>query len=49
MDIVSKFAREGAQSELLCADDIVVMSETIERLANMFYKWKVDFDSKFEC
>ena len=30
VDVVIEFAREGALSELLCADDLVVMSETIE-------------------
>ena len=29
-DVVTEFAREGALSELLYADDLVLMSETIE-------------------
>ena len=29
-DVVTEFIRDGALSELLCADDIVLMSETIE-------------------
>ena len=39
VDIVTEFAREG---ELLYADDIVMMSVSIERLR----KWKEAFDSK---
>ena len=30
VDVVTEFAREGALSELLYADDLVLMSETIE-------------------
>ena len=33
-------------SELLHADEIVLMSEQIERLRNTFVKTKKDFDSK---
>ena len=32
VDVVTEFIRDGALSELLCADDIVLMSETIEGL-----------------
>ena len=32
VDVVTEFAREGALSELLYADDIVLMSEVIEGL-----------------
>ena len=34
VDVVTEFAREGALSELLYADDLVLMSETIEGLRN---------------
>ena len=37
---------ESALSELLYADDIVLMSETIEGLRNKFIKWKEAFESK---
>ena len=30
VDVVTEFAREGALSELLCADDLVLMSGTID-------------------
>ena len=36
---------EGVLSELLYADDLVLMSETIEGLKNRFIKWKEAFDS----
>ena len=37
---------EGVLSELLYADDLVLMSETIEGLRNKFLKWKDAFESK---
>ena len=46
VDVVTEFAREGALSEMLYADDIVLMSETIKRLRNKFIKWKEAFESK---
>ena len=36
---------EGALCELQYGDDLVLMSETIERLRNKFLKWKVAFES----
>ena len=35
VDVVTKFGREGELRELLNADDLVVMSETIEGLRNI--------------
>ena len=32
--------------EMLIADDLALMSETIEGLVNDFLKWKEDFESK---
>ena len=37
---------EGALSELLYADDSILMSETIEGFRNKFLKWKEAFKSK---
>ena len=37
---------EGALSELLYADDLVLMSEIIVGLRNMFLEWKEAFESK---
>ena len=40
------FARDGGLSELLYADGLVLMSETIAGLRNKFLKWKDAFESK---
>ena len=37
---------ECALSELLYADDLVLMIETIDGLRNKFFKWKEAFESK---
>ena len=44
--VVSEFTREGVLSELLYADDLVHMSETIEGLRDKFLEWKKAFVSK---
>ena len=46
VDVVTEFAREVALSELLYADDLVLMCETIEGLRDKFLKWKEAFESK---
>ena len=46
VDVVTAFAREAALSDLLYADDLVLKSETIERLRNKFIKWKEAFESR---
>ena len=46
VDVVTEIAREGALSELLNADDLVLMSETIEGLKYEFIKWMEVFESK---
>ena len=40
VDVVAEFDIECALSELLYADDLVLMSETIEGVGNKFLKWK---------
>ena len=40
---VTEFVREGALNELLNADDIVLISETIEGLRYKFLKWNEAF------
>ena len=42
---VTEFARKGVLRKLLCADDLVLMSETIMGLRNKFMKWKEAFES----
>ena len=46
VDVVTKFDRRGTLNELLYADNLVMMSETIEGLRNTFTKWKETFESK---
>ena len=46
IDAVTEFAIEGALSELLYDDDLVLMSETIGGLRNKFLEWKEAFESK---
>ena len=45
VDVVTDFAREGALSELLYADNFAPMSETVEGLRDKFLKWKKAFVS----
>ena len=49
VDVVTEFVRVGALSELLYADDLVLMSETIDGLRNKFLKWKETFESRAWC
>ena len=46
VDVVTRFASEGALSELLYVDVLVLMSETIEGLRNELLKWKEAFESE---
>ena len=46
VNVVTEFAREGALSELLYADDLVLMSETIQGLRDKFFKWTEAFESE---
>ena len=46
VDVVTEVDRVGVLSELLHADDLVLMSETIGGLRNKFIKWKKTFESK---
>ena len=46
VDVVTAFARDGALSELLYADDLFLMSETVEGLIKKFLQWKEAFESK---
>ena len=46
VDVVTERAREGLMYEMLYADDLVLMSETMEGLREKFWKWKEAFESK---
>ena len=45
VDVVTELARESELNELLYADDLVLMSETIEGLRNKLLKWKEALES----
>ena len=46
VDVVTENAREGLMNEILYADDLVLMSESLEELKEKFQKWKKAFESK---
>ena len=46
VDVVTENAREGLMKEVLCADDLVEMSETMEGLKERFLKWRSALESK---
>ena len=43
---ITELAREGALSDLLYADDLVLMSKTNKGCRNKFIKWKEALESK---
>ena len=45
VDVVTEFAREGVLRELLYADDLVQLNETIVTLRNMLLEWKEAYES----
>ena len=46
VDVVMESVRNGLMSEMLYADDLVLISETMEGLREKFWKWKEAFESK---
>ena len=46
VDVVTGSVRNGLMSEMLYADDLVLMSETMRGLRDKFWKWKEAFESK---
>ena len=46
VDVFIEFPKESMLSELLYAEDLVLMSENIEKLRNKFLKWKEAIKSK---
>jgi len=45
VDVVTKCARKGLMNEILYADDLVLISESLEELQEKFRKWKA-FENK---
>ena len=45
VDVVTEFDRKGVLIELIYADGLVLMSETMEGLRNKYLKWKEAFES----
>ena len=46
VDVKTENAREGLMKEVLYADDLVLMSETMESLKERFLKWKSALERK---
>ena len=46
LDVLSEDARKGALYELLFADDLVLMAETVEELEADFIRWKAALKRK---
>ena len=46
LDVLSEGGRKGALYELLYADDLVLMAETMKELEAQFILWKAAFEGK---
>ena len=46
VDVILENAREGLMNEILYADDLVLISESVENLKEKFLKWKKALESK---
>ena len=46
VNVISRNAREGLMNEIFYADDLVLMSESMENLKEKFLRWKEAFESK---
>ena len=46
VDVVTENVKNGLMSEMLYADDLVLMSKMMEGLREKFLKWKEAFESK---
>ena len=46
LDVLSEEGKKSALYELLYADDLVLMAETIEELEAQFIRWKAAFERK---
>ena len=46
VDVVTEHAREGLLNEILYADDLVLMSESLEDLRERFQRWRSALENK---
>ena len=46
VDVITEHARRAVVNELLCADDLVIMSKDMEDLKERFWNWKDALESK---
>ena len=46
VDVISENEREGLMNKILYADNLILMSESMENLKVKFLKWKEVFESK---
>ena len=46
LDVLSEDGKKGILYELLYADDLVLMAETVEKLEAQFIRWKAAFEGK---
>ena len=46
VDVVTEYAREGLLNEILFANDLVLMSESLEDLRERFQRWKSALEGK---
>lgn len=46
VDVLTDSGREALVMEVLCVDDLVLVSETMEGLKENFWQWKKAFESK---
>ena len=46
VDVITENSRRGVVNELLYADDLILMSETVEDLKERFWNWENALESK---
>ena len=46
IDVIKESARGGLMKEILCADDLVLVSDTIEKPRRRFLNWREAFKTK---
>jgi len=46
VDVVTTLTKKGLLGEILNTDDLVLMSDTMDRLGRKFTRWKEAFENK---